>query len=248
MNHSFDVEVATRFGVQEAIFIENVRFWVLKNKANNKHFYKGKYWTYNSAKAYAELFPYWSKQQIERIIAKLKEAGILVVDHFSTNHYDRTNWYTINEEMLSSKSMNQNIEIDESSNTYVNTDVNSRTVMDAEVVLLFEMFYKAYPRKTAKPIAEAAFKKLKPTMQLLEKILQAIELQKKFVWKDKEQKFIPHPSTWLNGHRWEDEVSTFVKPLTAAERATNSVLGRPADYRLPTPEEQAERAKRIAMR
>jgi hypothetical protein len=124
MNHSFDVEIATRFGVQEAIFIENVRFWVLKNKANNKHFYKGKYWTYNSAKAYAELFPYWSKQQIERIIAKLKEAGILEVDHFSQNTYDRTNWYTLNEEMLSSKSMNGNVQIDESSNTYINTVVN----------------------------------------------------------------------------------------------------------------------------
>jgi uncharacterized protein YdaU (DUF1376 family) len=47
---------------------------------------------------------------------------------------------------------------------------------------------------------------------------------------------------------WVAKRQGFVKPLTAAERATNSVLGRPADYRLPTPEEQAERAKRIAMR
>lgn len=135
MNHSFDVELATRYGVQEAIFIENVRFWVLKNKANNKHFYKGKYWTYNSAKAYAELFPYWSKQQIERIISKLKEAGILVVDHFSTNHYDRTNWYTLNEEMLSSKSMNGNVQIDESSNT----DVKPNTVSQQVVNLYHEI-------------------------------------------------------------------------------------------------------------
>jgi uncharacterized protein YdaU (DUF1376 family) len=47
---------------------------------------------------------------------------------------------------------------------------------------------------------------------------------------------------------WVAKKPGFVKPLTAAERATNSVLGRPADYRIPTPEEQAERAKRIAMR
>lgn len=126
MNHSFDVDIATRYGVYEAILIENIRFWILKNKANNKHFHKGKYWTYNSAKAYAELFPYWSRQQVERIIGKLKEAGVLEVDHFSHNTYDRTNWYTLNEEMLSSNSRNGSIESDESSYTYINADVNKK--------------------------------------------------------------------------------------------------------------------------
>ena len=242
MNHSFDVDIAIRYGVPEAVFIENVRFWILKNKANNKHFYKGKYWTYNTAKAYAELFPYWSKQQVERIIAKLKEAQILEVDHFSTNHYDRTNWYTLNEELLSSKSMNQSIEIDESSNTYIKPDVNKKEIP------FFAEFWKAYPKKTNGTYARKVFLKLKVDKPLLDKMLQAIELQKKTVWKDKDPQYIPHPSTWLNGERWEDEVSSFAKPLTDAERATNRALGRPADYRMLTPEEQAERLKRIAMR
>lgn len=42
---------------------------------------------------------------------------------------------------------------------------------------------------------------------------------------------------------WVAKKSPFVKPLSAAERATNLTLGRPADYRIPTPEEQAEREK-----
>jgi uncharacterized protein YdaU (DUF1376 family) len=42
---------------------------------------------------------------------------------------------------------------------------------------------------------------------------------------------------------WVAKKPGFVKPLTAAERATNSALGRPADYRIPTPEEQSEREK-----
>lgn len=216
MNHSFDVDIATRYGLQEAVFIENIRFWVLKNKANKKHFHKGKYWTYNSAKAYAELFPYWSRQQVERIISKLKDAGVLEVDHFSQNTYDRTNWYTLNEEMLSSNSRNGDIEIDESSNTYINADVNSKAVIDAEDDLLFEMFWKDYPRRTAKPAAKKAFKKLKPTMQLLAKIKQAIANQKATVWKDKDEQYIPHPATWLNNERWEDEVKAV--PMTAAEK------------------------------
>jgi len=42
---------------------------------------------------------------------------------------------------------------------------------------------------------------------------------------------------------WVAKKSPFVKPLSAAERATNLTLGRPADYRIPTPEEQTEREK-----
>lgn len=225
MNHSFDVDIATRYGLQEAVFIENIRFWVLKNKANKKHFHKGKYWTYNSAKAYAELFPYWSRQQVERIISKLKEVGVLEVDHFSQNTYDRTNWYTLNEEMLSSNSRNGDIEIDESSNTYINADVNSKAVIDAEDDLLFEMFWKDYPRRTAKPAAKKAFKKLKPTMQLLAKMQQAIANQKATVWKDKEEQYIPHPATWLNNERWEDEVKA--PPMTAAEKMKRMANARP---------------------
>ena len=112
----------------------------------------------------------------------------------------------------------------------------------------FDDFWKAYPRKSNKSFARKVFEKLKVDQQLFDKMVQAINLQNKTVWKDKDQQYIPHPSTWLNGERWEDEVSTFVKPLTPAERATNIALGRPSDQRLLTPEEQAERTKRIAMR
>jgi hypothetical protein len=53
-------------------------------------------------------------------------------------------------------------------------------------------------------------------------------------------------ATWRNWVR--NSKAAFVKPISLAERATNRALGRPADQRLPTPEEQAERQKRIAMR
>lgn len=53
-------------------------------------------------------------------------------------------------------------------------------------------------------------------------------------------------ATWRNWVR--NAKKPFEKPVSHAERATNSALGRPADYRMLTPEEQAERAKRIAMR
>lgn len=199
MNHSFDIDTAIQYGVYEAIFIENLRFWVLKNKANNRHFYNGRYWTYNSAKAFAALFPYWSKQQIERIISKLKQEGVLDVGHFSPNTYDRTNWYTLSEELLSSKVKTPFIEIDESSSTYIKPDTFVGQKIDN-----FEIFWKAYPRKTNKGFAKRVFDKIKPSDDLLKKMLSSIE-QQKSLWKDPQ--YIPHPSTWLNGERWEDEVN-----------------------------------------
>ena len=80
----------------------------------------------------------------------------------------------------------------------------------------FEEFWKAYPRKTNKGFAKKVFEKLKVDDAMLTKMLQAIYVQNKNVWKDKDQQYIPHPSTWLNGERWDDEV--VVKPMSASDR------------------------------
>ena len=60
MQHSFDVEIAKEYGVLEAILLNNLWFWVEKNRANNVNYYDGYYWTFNSTKAFNELFPYAS--------------------------------------------------------------------------------------------------------------------------------------------------------------------------------------------
>lgn len=98
MLHQFDVRVAKVYGVDEAIMLNNIRFWILKNKANHKHFYEGKYWTYNSMRAFQTLFPYWTHRQIERILGKLIESGALIKGCFNENKLDRTAWYTLTEE------------------------------------------------------------------------------------------------------------------------------------------------------
>jgi hypothetical protein len=69
----------------------------------------------------------------------------------------------------------------------------------------FEEFWQVYPKKTAKAQAEKSFNKLNPDRELLDKILKAIEQQKKSKqWLKDEGQFIPMPATWLNQRRWED--------------------------------------------
>ena len=72
----------------------------------------------------------------------------------------------------------------------------------------FDRFWQAYPRKTAKPQAAKAFARLRPDEPLLLRMLAALALQRQSAqWQRDAGQFIPHPSTWLNGRRWEDEGS-----------------------------------------
>ena len=101
MNHTFNTEIADMYGVNEAILIENIYFWVSKNKANGKHYHDGKYWTYNSTKAFSELFYYWSESQIERIIKSLVDKNVIEIGNYNEMKFDRTRWISLNESVCS---------------------------------------------------------------------------------------------------------------------------------------------------
>ena len=98
MQHSFDVNVAKEFGILEAILLNNLEYWIANNKANGTNFYEGTYWTFNSTKAFNELFPYVSQRQIQNALKKLKEKGIIQTGNYNKSSYDRTLWYAFTTE------------------------------------------------------------------------------------------------------------------------------------------------------
>jgi hypothetical protein len=68
----------------------------------------------------------------------------------------------------------------------------------------FDKFWKEYPRRVSRSTAAKSWLKLKPP---LAEVLTALEVQKQSdQWQKDNGKFIPHPATWLNQRRWEDEV------------------------------------------
>ena len=99
--HSFNTKIAKKLGMVEAVLLHNIQFWIEKSKANNKHFYKNKYWTYNSAKAFSELFDYLSDRQITRALKRLVDDEWLIKDNFNTNPFDRTSWYSLSDKFIS---------------------------------------------------------------------------------------------------------------------------------------------------
>lgn len=69
----------------------------------------------------------------------------------------------------------------------------------------FEKFWKEYPNKKAKPKALISWKKLK--QQEKEAIFIALPKHKNSdQWQKDNGSFIPHPATWINQRRWEDNL------------------------------------------
>lgn len=69
----------------------------------------------------------------------------------------------------------------------------------------FDEFWEAYPRKEGKGAARKAFAKIPKSAYPL--LIPAVEQQKRSAqWQQNNGQFIPHPATWLNQGRWEDEV------------------------------------------
>ena len=101
MDYSFNGEIARIYGVDEAVFIHNLYWWIAKNEANGRHYHDGRSWTYNSMRALSELFPFWTEKQIRRIIQKLEANGALHVGNYNQYPYDRTQWYALDESVLS---------------------------------------------------------------------------------------------------------------------------------------------------
>ena len=101
MEHHFDCEIAKKYGIAEAIILNHFEYWIEKNKANEKNFFEGTYWTYNSVKAFKEIFPYLTEKKIAYALANLKREGLIKTGNFNENKYDRTLWYAITEKGFS---------------------------------------------------------------------------------------------------------------------------------------------------
>lgn len=89
----------------------------------------------------------------------------------------------------------------------------------------FDQFWSIYPKKVGKKKVEGIWKRLRVNDILFNQIFNHLSV----AYKDKDKQFIPNPETYLNQHRWEDEVihegqqrtnqSSNVKPkLSAGQR------------------------------
>jgi hypothetical protein len=245
MQHAFDISIAEKFGVNVAIFLNNLAFWIAKNKSNNKHFYEGRYWTYNSQDALTKLFTYWSRQNIRTMLKACQDHHLIMTSNFNPIGYDRTTWYAFTNLGLSlfpnlnfdqnAIGENQPIDCVKPTESLVRTnqpipDINtdnktqiknycasdeSRSKNDQ---VDFEEFRKVYPNKKNMAKAKKQWSKIKQSDQvvILAKLKEQIAKDPQY---QGDPQFVPHPTTYLNGRRWEDELPSS-QPRTTTNQAT----------------------------
>ena len=72
----------------------------------------------------------------------------------------------------------------------------------------FSIFWKEYPKKIGKAEASRAWKKLRPSKELGERIVSSVIAHRDFKdWKKEDGRFIPNPATYLNQGRYDDEAT-----------------------------------------
>ncbi len=77
----------------------------------------------------------------------------------------------------------------------------------------FDRFWVEYPRKVARKKCLGIWRSLKLTTEQAERVIGAVRCYTRTdQWQKDDGRFIPHPSTFLNQRRWEDEIPTRPEP------------------------------------
>ena len=162
MNFSFDGDFAKEHGVNEAIMYQYFSYWIAKNKANDKHFYDGYTWTYNSQKALTELFPFWNRAKIQRIISSLENQGLLIKGNYNQLAYDRTTWYAL-PKFEQSVVQNQTVNC---------SDLNNERFKNEQPIPINYQLTKQLTNKDIKDIVEHSPTELVPYQEVVEYLNQ----------------------------------------------------------------------------
>lgn len=105
MMYQFDTNIAKLYGVDEAIFVHNIFYWVAHNEANGTNLKEHDgvvyAWTHNSLKAFSIIFPFWSHRQLERIVKSCIDKKLVIAVNHNEDKTDRTLWYTVTDLVVS---------------------------------------------------------------------------------------------------------------------------------------------------
>lgn len=162
------------------------------------------------------------------------DSGVVVIKHWRINNYLRNDRYTETKylEEKSNLEVDKNGSYTAKNNTgipvgiptvstgkvrlgkdSIGKDINTIScnensgieVLDQKE-MWFESFWEIYPKKQDKKKAKQKFLKLCTNEKEYKAIMDGLRNVLP-VWAKKDNKYIPMPTTWLNGERWNDEVN-----------------------------------------
>lgn len=205
----------------QAMCLQKLSYWL--ERSENKH--DGHYWVYNT-------YEDWSNDlgltpgQVEHAMTAMVEMGLIITAQ--PEAFNRRKWYRIDvdhefwdfpkaeiSEMeggnLRDGSRKSPCSTSYTKNTSKNTQRDTAYLIQQSSS--FDEFWSFYPRKTAKATAKKAWMKLGSGDWAC-----AVLGAKNFAADpNREDTFTPHPATWLNGERWNDE------PLPPRKRSVEEI-------------------------
>ena len=98
------------------------------------------------------------------------------------------------------------VSIDKNNKNNISCNENSEIEVLDQKEMWFESFWEIYPKHQDKKKAKQKFLKLCTDEKKYQEIMDGLRNVLP-VWAKKDNKYIPMPTTWLNGERWNDEVN-----------------------------------------
>lgn len=96
----FSMELAVAVGVTEAIILQQIHYWCIKNEKDGRNYHDDHYWCYNSMTKWLKEYPCFSRSTLDRAFSKLRREGLLITGNYNKNPMDRTLWYRIDYDAL----------------------------------------------------------------------------------------------------------------------------------------------------
>lgn len=190
----------------------------------------------------------WSRNRVKRTIAHLEELGLIDTEQFKMKGGGTRTHITIHLDLWTDgQSLTSDndgprrtgalvhgearalVHGDATTTSKSNGEESSlETPTPAVVEVLdpsdFDMFWSDYPRKIGKPVAKRAFQKAAKEFDSMVVVAGTLPWCEFWTKARTEEQFIPHPSTFLNQHRFNDR-----PPATVDKSDAMSVLHRMAN-------------------
>jgi len=85
-------KLAKEVGLNEAIFLQQLHYWLNGKNAKEE---AGRRWIYNTYEDWQKQFPFWSVITIKRTVSSLSKQKLIIKDNFNKAGFDKTIWYSI---------------------------------------------------------------------------------------------------------------------------------------------------------
>lgn len=93
-----DKDLATVIGLNEAIVLQQINYWLHVPGGKNTD---GKHWIKHTISEFLEKdFPFWSRSTVKRTISTCEKKGFLLERNLNNAGFDKSKWYSIDEAKL----------------------------------------------------------------------------------------------------------------------------------------------------